>query len=81
MKIIEHVRNISEKVGKKISDICDTTTLRELAKKSGFVKRSTSRMEGEDFVRLMTTEILRGTRKERAGCFPYGLLISVVQCH
>jgi len=58
MKIIEHVRNIAEKVGKKISDICDTTTLRELAKKSGFVKRSTSRTEGEDFVRLMTTEIL-----------------------
>jgi len=33
-------------------------TLRDLARKTSFVQRSTSRAEGEDFVRLMTTEII-----------------------
>ncbi|MCP4344074.1 MAG: IS4 family transposase [Desulfobacterales bacterium] len=58
MTFIENVREISGKIGEKISEVFDGTKLNDLAKKVGFVKRSTSRIEGEDFVRLMTTEIL-----------------------
>lgn len=58
MKIIGTARQIARKVAEGISDVFDGTTLRELARKTGFVRRSTSRTEGDDFVRLMTTEIL-----------------------
>lgn len=58
MKIIGTAKQIARKVTEKISDIFDKTTLKKLARKTGFVKRSTSRTDGDDFVRLMTTEIL-----------------------
>lgn len=58
MSFIENIREISGKIGEKISEVFNGTKLNDLAKKVGFVQRSTSRIEGEDFVRLMTTEIL-----------------------
>lgn len=58
MKLIENIKQISEKVKDKILNIFNKKTLNELAKKVGFVRRTTSRIEGEDFVKLMTTEIL-----------------------
>ncbi|MCP4105310.1 MAG: IS4 family transposase [Desulfobacteraceae bacterium] len=58
MTFIENIREISGKIGEKISEVFDGTKLNDLAKKVGFVQRSTSRIEGEDFVQLMTTEIL-----------------------
>ncbi len=58
MTFIENIREISGKVGEKISEVFNGTKLNDLAKKVGFVQRSTGRIEGEDFVQLMTTEIL-----------------------
>ena len=58
MKLARNVRDIAGKIGEKISRISDTTTLRDIARRTGFIKRNTSKISGEDFVRLMTTEIL-----------------------
>ena len=58
MHIIENVRHVAGKVGEKISGIFEKTGLANLARKTGFIQRSTSKIQGEDFVRLMTTEIL-----------------------
>ncbi len=58
MRLARNVRDIAGKVGEKISEIFDTTTLRDIAGKTGFIKRNTSKIRGEDFVRLMTAEIL-----------------------
>ncbi len=58
MTFIENIREISGKIGEKISEVFEGTKLNDLAKKVGFVQRSTSRIEGEDFVQMMTTEIL-----------------------
>ena len=58
MHIIENVRHVAGKAGEKISGIFEKTGLANLARKTGFIQRSTSKIQGEDFVRLMTTEIL-----------------------
>ncbi|OQY55204.1 MAG: hypothetical protein B6245_20115 [Desulfobacteraceae bacterium 4572_88] len=58
MKLFRNVRDIAKKAGEKISGISDTTTLRDIARKTGFIKRNTGKISGEDFVRLMTAEIL-----------------------
>jgi len=39
MKLFRNVRDIAKKVGEKISGISDTTTLRDIARKTGFIKR------------------------------------------
>jgi len=58
MKFIGNVRQVAGKIGGKISGIFEKTKLNDLAGKIGFVQRSTSKIKGEDFVSLMTTEIL-----------------------
>lgn len=58
MNIIENMRHVAGKIGEKISGILEKTSLASPARKSGFIQRSTSKMQGEDFVHLMTTEIL-----------------------
>jgi len=58
MKIIEDVKQISEKVKEKILRVFDKTYLNAPARKTGFIKRSTGKAEGEDFVKLMTAEII-----------------------
>jgi len=58
MNIINNVKQISEKVKDKIMRVFDKTSLNNLARKTGFIKRSTVKAEGEDFVKLMTTEII-----------------------
>jgi IS4 transposase len=84
MKITEHVRNIAEKVGKKISDIgfyvTDVPEKIWEAEVVGTVYRLRWQIEltFKDWKSLMNIHILRGTRKERVGCFLYGRLISVV---
>jgi hypothetical protein len=58
MNIINNVKQISEKVKDKIMRVFDKTSLNNLARKTGFIKRSTGKAEGEDFVKLMTAEII-----------------------
>ena len=41
MRLARNVRDIAGKVGEKISEIFDTTTLRDIAGKTGFIKRNT----------------------------------------
>lgn len=58
MRFIENIRDIAKKVGDKVLGIFDRGKLNDLARETGFIQRSTSRMEGEDFARLMSTEIM-----------------------
>ena len=58
MRFIENIREIAGKVGDRILGIFDKGKLNDLARETGFIQRSTSRMEGEDFARLMSTEIM-----------------------
>jgi len=58
VKFIENIRDIANKIGDKILGIFDKGKLKDLARETGFIQRSTSKVEGEDFVRLMTTEII-----------------------
>ena len=58
MKFIEKVKDIAKKISNNIMNILNKDDLNGLARETGFVQRSTGRIEGEDFVRLMTAEIL-----------------------
>jgi len=58
VKFIEKTKDIAKKISNKILKIFNKKDLNDLARKIGFVRRSTVRIEGEDFVRLMTAEIL-----------------------
>ena len=55
---IRQFRKSSEKVKEKINEIFDDKYLHSLARETNFIQRSTSRLEGKDFVELMTTEII-----------------------
>ncbi|TLD42920.1 MAG: hypothetical protein JETT_0820 [Candidatus Jettenia ecosi] len=48
----------SEKIKEKIQEIFDHEHLDTLARQTGFIQRSGSRIEAKDMVELMTTEIL-----------------------
>ncbi len=58
VKLIENAKDIAKKISNNILKIFNKDSLNGLASKIGFVQRSTGRIEGEDFVRLMTAEIL-----------------------
>ena len=58
MKFIKKAKEIAGKIAGKISGIFDRGKLNDLAKETGFVQRSTSKIKGEDFVRLLTVETL-----------------------
>jgi len=58
VKFIEKVKNIAQKISNNILKIFNKEDLNGLARETGFIQRSTGRIEGEDFVRLMTAEIL-----------------------
>jgi hypothetical protein len=58
VKFFEKAKDIARKVSSSLLKILNKNSLNDLARKIGFVRRSTSRIEGEDFVRLMTAEIL-----------------------
>jgi len=47
-----------EKVKEKISAVLNNNDLKELARKCNFVQRSSSKIEGPDFVELLTTAII-----------------------
>lgn len=57
MKFIEKVKDIAKKISNNILKIFNKEDLNGLARETGFIQRSTGRIEGEDFVRLMTAEI------------------------
>lgn len=58
MKFIEKVKDIAKKISNNILKIFNKKDLNGPARETGFIQRSTGRIGGEDFVRLMTAEIL-----------------------
>jgi hypothetical protein len=58
VKIFEKVKDFAKKISDNILKIFNKEELNGLARETGFIQRSTGRIGGEDFVRLMTAEIL-----------------------
>ncbi|CAN2042859.1 hypothetical protein GMMP15_990004 [Candidatus Magnetomoraceae bacterium gMMP-15] len=52
MRFIENIKNIGAKVKRKIEKIFGAKDLNKRARKSGFVKRATSKIQGKDFIEL-----------------------------
>jgi hypothetical protein len=61
MKVKQELKQISQKVKGKITEVFDKERLDRLARESEFVQRSTSKLEGKDFVELMSTEMVEDT--------------------
>ena len=58
MKGTQKLSNYAYDIKKRISTIFDEEALNNLARKTKFVRRSTSKLQGAEFVELLTTEML-----------------------
>lgn len=67
MKSIENIKNIRDKVKSKIEEIFDAESLNQLAKDVGFIQRSTSKIKGDDFLKLMTLGFLGNSLESLEG--------------
>ena len=56
MKGTQKLSNYAYDIKKRISTIFDEEALNNLARKTKFVRRSTSKLQGAEFVELLTTE-------------------------
>lgn len=52
------MEQISEQIANKIEEIFDEDKLNQLARETGFIQRSTSKLEGADFVKLISLGFL-----------------------
>ena len=57
MGILDAIKEHGAAIKKKFNDIFDKNYLDELARDTGFIKRSTSKIQGQDFVQLMALEM------------------------
>ncbi len=58
MKLKRELTHVAAKVKGKLTRVFDHDQLETLARQSGFIQRSTSKLEGKDFVELLTTEMI-----------------------
>jgi hypothetical protein len=58
MKIPQEIRRLTSKVKGKLTTVFAPESLETLARQSKFIQRSSSQFTGQDFVELMTTEML-----------------------
>jgi len=58
MKLKRELTHVAAKVKGKLTRVFDQDQLETLARQSGFIQRSTSQLEGKDFVELLTTAML-----------------------
>jgi hypothetical protein len=59
MNIIQQFKNFSSQINQAIGNIFNHKQLEKLARKTGFIQRSTSKITGSNFLELMTTEIIQ----------------------
>jgi hypothetical protein len=67
MEIKQELKRISQRVKGKITEVFNKERLDRLARESDFVQRSTSKLEGKDFVELMSTEMVEDTEVSMGG--------------
>ena len=58
MKLKRELTHVATKVKGKLTHVFDHDQLETLARHSRFIQRSTSKLEGKDFVELLTTEMI-----------------------
>ena len=58
MKLKRELTHVAAKVKGKLTRVFDHDQLETLARQSCFIQRSTSKLEGKDFVELLTTEMV-----------------------
>ena len=61
MKLKRELTHVVAKVKGKLTHVFDQDQLKALARQSGFVQRSTSKLAGQEFVELMTTAMVADT--------------------
>lgn len=59
MSIIQQLKNCDSQINQAIGNIFNQKQLEKLARKTGFIQRSTSKITGSNFLELMTTEIIQ----------------------
>ncbi len=59
MKMQHKMTRYARKVKGKLTTIFDPESLESLARQSKFIQRSSSKLDGKDFVELMTTELMQ----------------------
>jgi hypothetical protein len=59
MNIIQKFKDFGSQINQAIDNIFDNKQLDKLARETGFIKRSNSKIKGPDFLKLMTTEIVQ----------------------
>ena len=67
MKLIESMKEVGNKVKLKIENLFDSEELKQLGKEVGFLKRSTGKIEGKDFITLMTFGFLENSLESLEG--------------
>jgi hypothetical protein len=58
MKLKRELMHVAAKVKGKLTHVFDHDQLETLARQSGFLQRSTSKLKGKDFVELLTTAMI-----------------------
>ena len=58
MKMKQEMKRYARKVKGKLTTVFDPDHLEALARQTGFIQRSSSKLSGKDFVELMTTEMI-----------------------
>jgi hypothetical protein len=59
VNIIQQIKNFSSKINQAIENLFNQNQLEKLARKTGLIQRSTSKITGSNFLELMTTEIIQ----------------------
>jgi hypothetical protein len=67
MEIKQELKRISQRVKGKITEVFNKERLDRIDRESDFVQRSTSKLEGKDFVDLMSTELVEDTEVSMGG--------------
>ena len=67
MKLFESIEGKRDKIEQKIEELFDSEGLNQLAKEVGFIQRSTSKIKGEDFIKLMTLGFLENSLESLEG--------------
>jgi nucleoside diphosphate kinase len=67
MNIIEQIKNLGTQINQAIQNLFQKEELDKLARETGFIQRSTSKIQGSDLIELMTTEIVQEPNISYAG--------------
>jgi len=59
MNIIQKLNDFGSQINQAIQNIFNKKQLDKLARETGFVQRSSSKIKGPYFIKLMTTEIVQ----------------------